>query len=109
MNDASIGSTDGGFEDVTIAIVTAVADRRGVEPIELPPLYEWIDPDSLAALFAPTRTGGPRRGRIEFVYDGHRIVVAVDDEFALAIDGTPVAEPITTDGSGAADEPWTSV
>ncbi|AEH38199.1 HalOD1 output domain-containing protein [Halopiger xanaduensis] len=89
MNHSSIGSTDGGFEEsVSISVITAVAARRGVEPTELPPLYEWIDPDALDSLFEPTRTGGPRGGRVSFVYDGHDIVVAFDEGLEITVDGT---------------------
>ncbi|RKD95781.1 HalOD1 output domain-containing protein [Halopiger aswanensis] len=89
MNHSSIGSTDGGFEEpVSITVITAVAARRGVEPTALPPLYEWIDPDALDSLFEPTRRGGPRGGRVSFVYDEHDIVVAFDDGLEITIDGT---------------------
>ena len=92
MNNSFLGSTDGGFDgDISIAVVTAIATRRDVEPTELPPLYESIDPDALDALFAPTRTGGPRRGRLEFTYDGHEIVVECGSSLEITIDGVPMA------------------
>ena len=109
MNDATIGSTDEGVGDVSLAIVAAVARRQGVEPIDVPPLYEWIDPDALDALFAPTRSGGPRRGRLSFVYDGHEVVVDHGDELEITIDDTPVREPIAAGESDSADESWTKV
>ena len=108
MNNASIGTTDNGFGDVSIAIVTAVAKRRGAEPVEMPPLYEWIDPDALDALFAPTRSGGPRRGRLSFVYDGHEVVVDCGDDVEISIDGTAVSEPVAAAEPDSSDEPWTS-
>lgn len=101
MINASTGSTDNEFdESVSIAVVTAVATRRGVSPTELPPLYEWIDPDALDALFKPTRRGGPRRGRLEFSYDGHDIAVECGDGLEIAVDGTPMAEPVSVQTSG---------
>ena len=94
MNNTFIDSTDSGFdESVSIAVVTAVSTRRGVAPTELPPLYEWIDPDALDALFKPTRRGGPRRGELEFTYDGHEITVTHGDCLEITIDGTLAAEP----------------
>ena len=106
MSNSFIGSTDNGFDgDVSIAIVTAIATKRDVEPTELPPLYESIDPDALDALFAPTRTGGPRRGRLEFTYDGHDVVVECDEGLEIEIDGTRMAaEPISAGGSESSGE-----
>lgn len=101
MNNTFIGSTDNGFdESVSIAVVSAVSTRRGVSPTELPPLYEWIDPDALDALFKPTRRGGPRRGELEFTYDGHDIAIECGDGLEITVDGTPVAEPMSAQTSG---------
>lgn len=105
MNTSFIGSADDAFDDgVSIAVVTAVAARRGVEPTELPPLYEWVDPDALDALFEPTTTGGPRRGRLSFTYDGHEVVLECDDGVAITIDGTPVSGPISATGPSRSGE-----
>ena len=97
MSNSFIGSTDNAFDgDISIAVVTAVAAKRDVEPTELPPLYESIDPDALDSLFAPTQTGGPRRGRLEFTYDGHAVVVECDSDLKITVDGTPTtAEPVS--------------
>lgn len=38
---------------LSTTVVLAVSRARGVEPTELPPLAEVIDPDALDALFAP--------------------------------------------------------
>ena len=44
-------------------IVTAVADARGIDPIEMDErLYEVVDPDALGHLFAERSDGTPRRG-----------------------------------------------
>jgi len=96
VSKSFLGSTDSGFDgSVSIAVVTAIARRRSVEPTELPPLYEAIDPDALDALFESTRRGGPRHGRIEFTYDGHAVTVECRDGLEITIDGTPTAEPVT--------------
>ncbi|WP_339104716.1 HalOD1 output domain-containing protein [Haloterrigena salinisoli] len=97
MSNSFIGSTDNGFDgDISIAVVTAIASERGVEPTELPPLYESLDPDALDALFAPTRTGGPRRGRLEFTYAGHEVVVECGSDLEISVDGTSTtAEPVS--------------
>lgn len=38
---------------VSMAVVEAVADAENVDPLELDPLNEAIDPDALDALFPP--------------------------------------------------------
>ncbi|MGQ3411885.1 HalOD1 output domain-containing protein [Natrinema sp. LN54] len=90
-------SGDDVYESVSIAVVTAVATHRGADPAELPPLYEWIDPDALDSIFAPTRRGGSRGGRLEFTYDGHAITVDCTDGVAIEIDDSPVARPVVVD------------
>lgn len=87
------GSTgDGSSDPLHIAVIRAVAAHRNVDPIELPPLYDWINPDSLDALFEPTRRNSPRRGRLEFTYDGHAVAVDCADGVTISVDGSPAAE-----------------
>lgn len=90
-------SGDGVYESVSSAVVTAVATLRETDPAELPPLYEWIDPDVLDSLFAPTRRSGSRGGRLEFTYDGHAITVDCTDGVAIEIDDSPVARPVVVE------------
>ncbi|QSW98980.1 HalOD1 output domain-containing protein [Haloterrigena alkaliphila] len=54
------------------AVVSAVATVEGTDPVELPPLYDAIDPDSLNQLFA---SGSECVNRISFDYAGYSIVV----------------------------------
>lgn len=103
VSNSFIGSTDSVAESVSIAVVTAVATQRNVSPIELPPLYDWVDPDALDALFEPTQTGGQRRGRIEFSYDGHDVVVECGDELTVTIDGSSTATPLSAPGIESTD------
>lgn len=56
---------------VSEAVVKAVADAENVEPIELQPLYDVIDPDALDSLFRPHAA----RGRITFQYHGYTVEV----------------------------------
>ncbi|WP_254523921.1 HalOD1 output domain-containing protein [Natrinema caseinilyticum] len=60
-------------------IVTGVAALEGVDPTELPPLFEAVDPDALAAIFADTESGRPRTGHVGFTYATHRITVEFGD------------------------------
>lgn len=65
------------------AVLTAVADAEGVDPIDLDrPLYEAIDPDALDSLFRPD--GTPRTdGRVRFSYYGYEITVHADGRLEL--------------------------
>lgn len=56
-------------------VIKEVADVRGVDPLDLPPLYEAIDPDALEQLF-PDEIGdsGPG-GRVVFTVAKCEVVV----------------------------------
>ncbi|QLK25178.1 hypothetical protein HYG81_13905 [Natrinema zhouii] len=96
MTSSFSGSSGDGIHDpLHVAVVHAVAAHRNVDPLELPPLYEWIDPDSLDTVFESTRRNGPRRGRLEFPYDGHVVVVDYADSVTISVDGSPAVESIT--------------
>ncbi|MCW8172961.1 HalOD1 output domain-containing protein [Natrialba swarupiae] len=56
-------------------IVVEVAKLEGVDPIVLPPLYRTIDPDALSSVFAETRRGTDRSGRVAFRYAGYDVTV----------------------------------
>lgn len=62
---------------LTLAIVGEVADREGVDPLDLePPLHEVVDPDALEALFSDSIDGTAREDvAVEFDYCGHRVLV----------------------------------
>lgn len=62
------------------AVVTAVSDAEGVEPDDLVPLYESVDPDALDDLFgARTRRELPNgAGYVTFDYVSRRIRVESD-------------------------------
>lgn len=52
-----------------IAVVMAVAEREGVEPTDLSPLADAVDPDAFATLAA---TAGVE---VRFTYEGYEIAV----------------------------------
>ena len=60
------------------AVVATVADRTGADPIDLPPLYDAIDPDALDAIF---RDGRP--GRVSFEYAGYEMTVCGRDQVTV--------------------------
>lgn len=53
-------------------VVKAVAAKTGTDPLELPPLYETIDPDALDAL---VESSGERSLQLEFQFAGRHVVV----------------------------------
>lgn len=58
-------------EDVTMDVVRAVADRKGVEPTDIDErLYDAVDAEALARLFA-----GTDRGRVTFEFAGVSVEV----------------------------------
>lgn len=72
-------------DEISERIVNEVATRDGVDPIELPPLFDAVDPDALGALFAPKANGERRRGRIWFPYAGYDVTVECDDDGDLGV------------------------
>ena len=75
---------------LTLAIVGEVADREGVDPLDLePPLHDVVDPDALEALFSDSIDGTTREDvAVEFDYCGHRVLV---DGGTVRVEDTVVA------------------
>jgi hypothetical protein len=69
-------------EELTVAIVLAVAEVEGVAPMDLePPLYDFVDVAALdEAFFGSDATGTSRRGvgTVEFEYGAHLVKVRSD-------------------------------
>lgn len=63
-------------ESISAAVVEAVATRKGVDPTELPPLHDAIDPDALESVVATGADGGGVFF-VEFEFAG--CIVTVDD------------------------------
>ena len=54
-----------------MAIIDLVADATGIDPLELDPLYNAIDPEVIDSLC----TSSPGFSSLEFEYAGHTVVV----------------------------------
>ncbi len=52
-------------------VIHAVADREGVSPLDISPLFDAIDPDALDRLYAPDRAGAT----VEFQYAEYQVTV----------------------------------
>lgn len=65
-----------GADGVSIAVVEAVATAKGVDPVEIEPLYNVVDPDALDAIFRMHADGTPRaNGRLTFTMESCEVVV----------------------------------
>lgn len=80
MNPNRYGNTS-----ITVDIIQAVADQTGRDPMDLPPLHNYIDPDALNSLFECTRTVERNSGEIEFIYDEYLITVSFDETRVIAV------------------------
>ena len=65
-------------EDVSTAVVRAVANLTGRDPLSVTPLSEVVDPDALDALF-----GGGTDARVTFRLDGCAVTVRADDRIEV--------------------------
>lgn len=52
------------------AIVLEVASRTGMDPFDLPPLYQYVDPEALDRLVL-----GPGSCRMTFEYAGYGVTI----------------------------------
>lgn len=71
-------------------LIDAVADLEGVDPAQLPPIYNTIDPEPIAALI----NGSGTEFELTFEYQGFEIRI------------TPDRYQITADGEVAVDSSW---
>ena len=67
----------------SLAVVERVATCEGVDPVELAPLYEAIDPDALDELLETRGRTNPAL-EIEFTYHGYDVTVTGDGVVHLA-------------------------
>lgn len=71
-------------EQLSLAVVDAVADAEGVEATDLAPLYYTIDPAALDALVRPPVTvDGEPTGEVRFSYHGYDVTVRSDGTVEL--------------------------
>lgn len=64
--------------DIAELILQRVGDVEDTDPVDLPPLYDAIDPDALEEIFAETQSGELRVGEISFPYAGHEVTIHFD-------------------------------
>lgn len=67
------GTQEGSVSD---RVISAVAATKGMDSMDLDPLYNVIDPDALDTLYDRSGFGrAPSPERIEFTYSGCRVVI----------------------------------
>lgn len=89
---------------IVLSIIEAVAAADRVDPTDLPPLSDAVDPDALNALFDPAGER-PVPTKFSFSYDGHdvtitsdkRVLLDSDESWKPAIDGATGAGLARTD------------
>ncbi|MFA9425803.1 HalOD1 output domain-containing protein [Natronorubrum sp. A-ect3] len=88
MSSTGSSKRDGNRDSVTDAIVTAVADAKGVDVLELPPLWEVVNPDALETAFSPSKRDRTvnRAGQIAFSYCGYRVLVEYGDSVTVSLE-----------------------
>lgn len=73
----------GGDEAVSTAVVEAVSEASETSVVDLPPLYESVDPDALDTLFSGEQTPDC----LTFEYAGY--LVTVHDDYVLVVSDAP--------------------
>ncbi|MDG5762002.1 hypothetical protein QA600_22050 [Natronococcus sp. A-GB1] len=65
-----------------VAVVSAVADAAGTDPLELPPLSKAINPEALNDLVGAERSSGLES--VSFAYAGYDVVVSGTGDIEVA-------------------------
>lgn len=81
-----------GSETPTEAIIDAVANAADVDPLELPPLYEFIDADALNNLFQQHEGTVDSEAVLSFRIDNWNVFVRADGRIRIC-DGTKPTDP----------------
>jgi len=71
-----------GNESITQDVVREVAARADVQPDELPPLYDFIDPDALNRVINSTDADL----QLSFVFAGYRVTIEGDGSIRVQQD-----------------------
>lgn len=68
---------------ISDVVVTAVADAKGVDPLDVEPLHSVVDPDALDRMFQPRVGAPPSSLEVTFELDGCAVEVRADGEVAV--------------------------
>ncbi|WP_254544439.1 HalOD1 output domain-containing protein [Halomarina pelagica] len=71
-------------EPVVEAVIDALVDATGTDAVDLDPLFEYVDPDALTALFRPASNGTlPAVTAVRFGYGEYAVTVARDGDVVV--------------------------
>lgn len=70
-------------EEISETVVDAVADAKDVDPLDLDPLYDAIDPDALDSLFGRSAGSGGSLTELRFAMAGCEVLVHGDGEVVV--------------------------
>lgn len=73
MTNGTVGRTEG--RSISVTVVELVAAETGLDPLELPPLGNTVDPEALDRLFAD---GAATEASAQFRFAGCRVSVSAD-------------------------------
>lgn len=85
MSDSALSASANPFtEQVSTEVVTAVADAKCLDPTDLPPLYDAIDPDALDRLFrSEVQNGASGTVKVQFTFAGCDVVVDTENRVTV--------------------------
>lgn len=83
-------------------IVREVADRKGVDFTDLPPLYDEIDPEALETL--ADSLAESQRGEIRFTYCGYDVLIDSDGHVIVGNHSRRETQPSHPKPMGATNE-----
>lgn len=72
--------------DVNMTILEAVSEATDTDLIDLPSLYEHIDPDALDSVFRHSSGTRQAEGSVSFEFAGHPITVHSSGEIVVYAD-----------------------
>ncbi len=81
-----------GSETPVEVIIGAIASAAGVDPLDLPPLYEYIDTDSLNKIFQQHEGTTGSEAVLSFRYENWNVFVRTDGRIRIC-DGTQPTAP----------------
>lgn len=78
----------------SVAVVERVAALDDVDPTELEPLFETIDPEALDGLVESTTDSEESGLQVRFEYQGYEVTVTADGEVHTEAEGETSTEEI---------------
>lgn len=71
----------------SVAVVEAIAARKGVDQHELPPLNDAVDPDALNDIVSDWVSRPSNRDEyVKFQYDDYTVVLYVDERLRIELE-----------------------